>query len=90
MGNIGRFSQRYDVLPVPRVSLADADRWSVPARMTVPSPEPMPAPYPGPTPEPVPTPGPDPTPGSDPAPVPSDTGLHRPVGWLARAARALR
>jgi hypothetical protein len=69
MGNIGPARQRYEVLPVPAFGPAEADTWTVPARMTVPSPEPMPVPHPEPTPEPVPGPGPSPQP--DPPPVPS-------------------
>ena len=69
MGDIGPARQRYEVLAVPAFGLADADAWTVPARMTVPSPEPMPVPHPEPTPEPVPGPGPSPQPG--PPPVPS-------------------
>ncbi len=74
MGDIGPARQHYEVLPVPAYGIDDADRWTVPARMTVPSPEPLPVPHPEPTPEPIPGPGPEPAPqpGPDPAPVPSE------------------
>ena len=62
MGDIGPARQHYEVLPVPAVGIDDADRWTVPARMTVPSPQPAPEPGPGPGPTPVPQPGPDPVP----------------------------
>lgn len=73
MGDIGPSRQRYEVLPVPAITLADADDWTAPARMTVPGPEPMPVPHPEPTPEPIPGPQPEPAPqpGPDPAPVPT-------------------
>lgn len=74
MGDIGPARQHYEVLPIPAVGIADADRWSVPVRLTVPSPQPLPVPHPEPTPEPIPGPGPEPAPqpGPDPAPVPSE------------------
>jgi hypothetical protein len=59
MGNIGPSQKRFDVLPVPALGLENADRWTVPARITVPSPGPMPVPHP------------EPTPTPDPGPVPS-------------------
>jgi hypothetical protein len=73
MGDIGPARQHYEVLPVPAFGIDDADRWTVPARMTVPSPEPQPEPIPGPGPEPVPQPGPDP------APVPSERSADQDV-----------
>lgn len=95
MGNIGASRQRFEVLPIPSFGIADADHWTVPARMTVPAPEPMPVPQPGPTPEPMPMPEPMPTPEPMPGPagelVTVSTGdADSAPRWLVRATRALR
>lgn len=85
MGDIGPYRHRYDVLPVPAVSLHHAGPWTAPARrtvaamMTVPAPEPLPVPHPEPVPEPSPIPGPEP------APQPPAEAVHP----LRRFARTL-
>lgn len=97
MGNIGASRQRFEVLPIPSFGIADADHWTVPARMTVPAPEPMPVPQPGPTPEPMPMPMPEPMPTPEPMPGPAGELVTVSTGdadsaprWLVRATRALR